>query len=188
MSLSNGSFDFGLRREIEVHGVDTKINTITFHECGEGYDSYYMKLRKHVVSAQMKAPEMMERLRGFMKSNESDDLASGVELKKLHQIDDQSHEDEAKGMAEFLKIMLGTSDELEELVKVFGFMVGNSGNDAVCTASDVRVKEAAWKRLHVEDKIDAAVRYCAFFGIGLDKNQKKDFEVASGSHTVVKAL
>lgn len=189
MSLSNGSFDLQLRKSIEVHGVDGEADTLTFHECGEGSDGYYMKLRKHVVSAQMKAPEMMEKLRGFMDAvKDSDGVAAGEELKKLHQVDETKHEDEAAGMAEFLKIMLGTSDELEEMVKVFGRLVSENGGTAVCTVGENRVKEAAWKRVHPEDKIDAAVKYCAFFGIGLDSAPKNAFANASDSHTEAKAL
>lgn len=188
--LADGTFDFELRKSIEVAGCKDPVTALTFHECGEGYDSYYMKLRKFVLSAMLKAPELMEKLGKFVNKddNKNDDLPAGDELKPLHQTDEADHLVDSKGMAEVLKITLGTSDDLEELVTQFGFMVANTGNAAICTVDGTRIKEGAWKRLHPEDKIDAAVRYCSFFGIGLDLPSNNESEVASESHTEVKVL
>lgn len=187
--LSDGSFEFELRKEIEVYGCNGPVSSVTLHECGEGYDSYYMKLRKHVSSAQMKAPKMMEDLKSFIPTKDSDDeLASGEEVKALHTVTDDDHDDQTEGFAVFLKMILGTSDELEKLVEVFGFMVAFKGRDPICTSNGVLLKEAAWKRLHIEDKIDVAVKYCAFFGIGLDKASNKKPETVSDLHTAQKVL
>ena len=40
MSLSTGTFDFKLRKPVEIHGCDEPVEMLVFHECGEGYDSY----------------------------------------------------------------------------------------------------------------------------------------------------
>jgi len=184
--LADGTFDFELRKSIEVAGCNGPAATLTFHECGEGYDSYYMKLRKFVLSAMLKAPELMEKLGKFV--TKDDELPAGDEVKPLHQIDEKDHLSDSKGFAEVLKITLGTSDDLEELITVFGHMVSNSGGNAICTIDGVRIKEGAWKRLHPEDKIDAAVQYCSFFGIGLDQVSNSASEAASESPTEVKVL
>lgn len=184
--LADGTFNFKLRRSIEVAGCNDPVTELTFHECGEGYDSYYMKLRKFVLSGQMKTPELMEKLGKFIKKD--DNLPAGDEVKALHQVDEDDHLSDAEGFAQVLKITLGTSDELEELVKVFGFMVSNKGGEPVCTVGGVRVHEGAWQRIHPEDKIDTAVQYCAFFGIGLDQALNNASEAAPELHTVAKVL
>lgn len=193
--LADGTFDFKLRKSIEVAGCNDPVTTLTFHECGEGYDSYYMKLRKFTSKAQMNAASLMKQLgdvqdivKMMKDENKESSLTAGKELKPLHQKNENEHEIETKQFADLLKMSLGNSDDLEELVKVFGFMVSNSGNDAICNADGVRVKEGAWKRLHIEDKIDAAVQYCSFFGIGSDQASKNTSEAASESPTEVKAL
>ena len=186
--ISDGTFDFNLRKPVEIAGCDTPVETIVFHECGEGYDSYYMKLRKFVLSGMMEAPELMNKLQGFKGDVEDDSLASGEEVKPLHQMKNEDHLKESKGLAEVLKLALGMSDDLEELTKVFGHMVSNNGGNAICTADGVRVKEAGWKRLHVEDKIDGAVQYCSFFGIGLDIALNNESETVSDLPTEAKAL
>ena len=189
--LSDGTFDLKLRKPVAVHGVDDPVEVLTFHECGEGYDGYYMKLRKFVLSGQLRAPEIMEKIRKFADldgGGDKDELVAGDELKPLHQTDDAKHMADSKGMAETLKITLGTTDDLEELVKVFGFMVASTGGDAICTADGVRIKEGAWPRLHPEDKIDAAVQYCSFFGIGLDPASSNESETALELPTDVKVL
>lgn len=190
MTIETGTFELQLRRAIEVHGVDERVDTLTFKECGEGYDAFYMKLRKGVTSAMFKAPELMAKLRSFKEGQDDDDdgVAAGEEVKRVHEIDDAKHEDDSSGFAEVLKMALGTSDELEELVRVFGRMVEYTGGIAICEANGQRVKEGAWKRVHPEDKIDAAVRYCAFFGIGSVNQPNNVFGRVSDSHSEVKAL
>ena len=186
--ISDGTFEFSLRRPVEIAGCNAPVETLVFHECGEGYDSYYMKLRKFVLSGMMKAPELMNKLGQFRDDADDSKLAAGDEVQSLHQVKDEDHLNEAQGLAEVLKLTLGTSDELEELTKVFGNMVSNNGGAAICTADSVRVKGAGWDRLHIEDKVDGAVQYCSFFGIGLDVVKNNDSETASGSPTEVKAL
>jgi len=186
--LADGTFEFKLRKSIEVAGCHDPVTVLTFHECGEGYDGYYMKLRKFISSGQIKAAGMLKDLRDVIKEAKDDNLIGGDEVKPLHQTKEEDHDKEAEGFAEFIKMSLGTSDDLEELVKVFGFMVSNKSGDPICTTEGVRILEGAWKRLHPEDKIDAAVKYCAFFGIGLDKAFKNVSEAAPESLTVVKVL
>lgn len=186
--LSDGYFKFELRKEIEVAGCNGPVSSLDFYECGAGYDSYYMKLRKYVSAANMRAPKMMENLKEFLPKKETEDIASGEELKPLHMISDEEHERETKGVTEFLKLLMGSSDDLEKIIETVGHMVGNSGGDAICMADGVRLKEAAWNRLHIEDKIDAAVQYCAFFGIGLAKPSSKEQETVSDFPTGQKVL
>ena len=111
--LVDGTFDFELRKSIEVAGCNNPATTLTFHECGEGYDSYYMKMRKFVLSALLKAPELMEKLGKFI-NKDDDELPAGDEVKPFHQTDENEHLSDSKGFAEVLKITLGTSDDLEE--------------------------------------------------------------------------
>lgn len=183
--LSDGTFEFGLRREIEVAGCDDPVSTLTFHECGEGYDGFYMKLRKFVLTGMIEAPKLLQRLEEF---KSDDGLASGEEVKPLHQTSDEDHQTESEGFAEILKLALGMSDDLEKMAQVFGLMISNNKSAPICTADGVRMKQAAWERMHVEDKIDAAVKYCSFFGIGLDLLSSKEPGSVSGSHTAAKVL
>lgn len=186
--LSDGTFDFNLRKPIEVAGVDAPVEILTFHECGEGYDSYYMKLRKFILNGQMNTPELMKKLSTFIKEDDDSAIASGTEVKPLHEKNDDDHLSDTEGFAEVLKIALGTSDDLEHLVKNFGFMVSSKGGNPICTVDGIRVKEGAWVRLHPEDKINVAVQYCVFFGIGLDKVLNNEPETVSDSPMEVKAL
>lgn len=192
--LADGTFNFELRKSIEVAGCDEPAITLTFHECGEGYDSYYMKLRKFTSKAQLGAINLMKQIGDaqdivkLLKEEKENSLPSGEELKPLHEKKDKDHEKETEDFAGLLKMSLGSSDDLEELVKVFGHMVSNTGGQAICDVGGVRLKEGAWKRIHPEDKIDAAVQYCSFFGIGLDQASNSASEAASESLTEVKAL
>lgn len=189
--LADGTFDFKLRKSIEVAGCNDPVTVLTLHECGEGYDSYYMKLRKFVLSGQMKMPELMKNLGQFINKDDVDQdegIPAGDEVESLHQKDETKHLDESRGFAEVLKIALGTSDDLEELTKVFGFMLCNSNGNAISTADGNRVKEGAWRRIHPEDKISMAVQYCAFFGIGLDQALNNAPDTAHESHTEAKVL
>ena len=186
--LSDSTFSFELRKPIEVAGCHDPVTSLTLHECGEGYDGYYMKLRKFVVSAQMKTPKLLKDFGDFIKQDNDQGLSAGDEVKPLHQIDEKDHLEESKGFAELLKMTLGTSDHLENLVKVFGYMLCNKGGNAICTADGDRLKEGAWSRIHPEDKIDMAVQYCAFFAIGLDQALNNASDTAPESHTEVKQL
>ncbi len=191
--FSEGTFKLRLRREIEVHDAPEPVCVLVFKECGEGYDSYYMKLRKFMQSAILDAPDMLDKIKKMAAVVEPDMggelIAGGAEVRSLHAVDDSEHEDESAGMAKMMEFVLGTSDQLEELVTVFGFMVSHKAGEAVCvTESGARIKEGAWKRLHPEDKISAAVQYCCFFAIGLDSLTSNDSAPASASPTQAKAL
>lgn len=189
MGLSTGTFDFTLHKPIivAINGQDIEATELTFHECGEGYDGYYMKLRRLIKKSQLDAAKLLPDIKAAQEASK-ENLASGEELKALHEKDDLDHDDDTEGMIEFIKMVAGVGDGLEEIVKIFGYMVSNSGSSQICSHNGVRIKEAAWKRVHIEDKIDAAVKYCAFFGIGLDRPESKPSDNLSVLHTGAKEL
>lgn len=198
MSIDTGTFDFTLTKPIKmaIDGHDQDVSVLTFHECGEGYDSYYFKLRKFINASNIVALELIPKFKdarkdlGIDDENESDALAAGEEIKPFHKQDEETFDQKVDDLCASTKMFLGQGDELENLVKVFGDMVSfTNPKQPICTTScGIRVQRAAWSRIKVEDKIDMAVKYCAFFGIGLAKPESNQSDKISEFPTAVKEL
>lgn len=200
MSFETGTFEFKLSKPImmAISGHDKEVNSLIFHECGEGYDSYYFKLRKFINAAKMNmadlAPKIKKLQEVYAKDEDLDEegdgpLKSGKELTPFHEQTEEAYDEKVEAITEITKMSLGQGDELENLVEVFGDMISFTKEKPICTTScSTRIQRASWNRIDVEDKIDMAVKYCAFFGIGLDKPEMGQSDNISELPTDRKAL
>ncbi len=199
MGFETGTFEFKLSKPImmAVDGQDKEINSLVFHECGEGYDSYYFKMRKFISASNINALELIPKFKDAKKdlgiddedSIENDALQSGEEIKPFHEQGEDSYDKKVDGLAQATMMFLGQGDELENLIKVFGDMVSFTKEKPICTSlCGTRIQRASWNRIHPEDKADMAVKYCAFFGIGLAKPEINRSDNVSELHTEVKEL
>ncbi len=190
--LQDNTFEFSLRQPIEVHGESAEVETLVFHECSVGYDHHYMKLRKLMLAGILRTPDLLDKFKKFLNDPDEDEepaLKGGSVVQRLHEVDEKTHEEEVIEQSLMMGMVLGSGDELEQLVKSFTTMIGLNGGEAICdTPGGVRLKGPAWERVHIEDKIEAAVQYCCFFGIGLESMQMSGSDTASESPTEVKAL
>lgn len=185
MSFKDGVMIYTLQKPIKYtkSGEQVEAMHIEFHEFTAVHGRQYMKLKQMVDKA-------IFSVQKFAEQRPLD--TSGSEVKPFNQQDVETHEKEADDLSELLNVAFSVNDDDESLFKftdAFKAMLFRSKDHPIAVLDSANnLLETHWDKMHPEDKISCAVKYAAFFGIGLLGAMKNESETASKPHTEAKEL
>lgn len=188
MSHKDGTMIYHLDRSLEYskNGEFVKAEFIEFYEFGGAHTRQYMKLRQYVDKAIFDAQKLVPE------NGDAEEDNTITRPKPLHEVSEKEHEESYKGLSELLNVSISLSDDedrLNNFIKAFKDLVLKSETHPIAKIDgDVIIKDVTWNKIHVEDQISIATRYCAFFGIGLLGQMKEESENVSKRPTEVKEV
>lgn len=188
MSHIDGTMEFKLLKPVKYSKAGEFVETdlLVFQEFDSSHTRQYMKLKKIIDKAVFDARQMADdRDKEQIEQN-----IAGSKVEKFHEKSEESHAEEAEGIAELLNVGMSISNDDDifgKFVNIFKEMLFK-GNPICMVNGETRMGDAVWTEMHPQDKIDAALRYCAFFGIGLLGKLKEESEIVSEQPTQVKEL
>jgi len=187
MSHKDGVMHFQLKKEIKYSKGGDLVSTaeLEFYEFNAAHSRHYMKLKQFVDKAIFSAQKLAD-------GRDSEPSIVGSKVEKFHETSEEKHNEEADGLAELLSISMSLSDDDDKIYKfteAFKAMLFHSKAHSLCKIDgDMPINENHWNEIHPEDQINIAMKYCAFFGIGLLGSLKEESETVSEQHTEVKEL
>jgi len=187
MSLEDGQTIYKLKYDLTYkHKGETKTaQFLDLREPGMSHSRGYYKLKQMVTGLMMSSAQQFENL-----GIDRDDIVSGTEVKKLHEIDQDEFEDDADNFSEMLGYCFGLSKEvqLDHFVDDFYKIACNSKHSSICVVDgEVPMSSGIWETMHPEDAGGAALAWAAFFTMPSDLKSKLGSASASGSPTPAKA-
>ena len=189
MSHKDGVMLYNLTRPIKYSnsGNFEEAHTLYFSEFLPDHSRFYMKLKQMIDKAIMDVSQKANDMRRADDPNQTSEHPSKPSDKFINK-SEEDHEKETSDIAEFLSMSLSIredDDTLNKFLDVFSAMA----TKGICRIENNNLLlPNHWKEIHPEDQINAATRYCAFFGIGFLGQMKEGSETALEQPTPVKEL
>lgn len=165
MSHVDGTFEFHLSRPIRYSkgGEFVEGALLEFSEYSGAHRKHYLKLQKAVNAAMVSAQKSLKELQsseGYAEHRERKGLADATE-------DDVQMDAEEK--YSFISTCFNFADCVDDndFVDTFRDMVCGDKKPLCKIDGEHDLKATLFDDMHPNDQMEAALRYCAFFGIGL---------------------
>ena len=196
MSHIDGTMIFKLEEPIRYNsgGDFVEAEFIEFYEFGIAHERESLRLMKTIdkcitdFSLKAEARNKSDRDAGLIVENPVVEDQS----KELIKQSDEDHSDNSDDMYEFFKLALNMSDDddiLYKFINTFKSLVVKSEAHAIGKLDGKRhVNVELWSKFGTQVKLEVAIRYCSFFGIGSLSLMKDELETASEPATEVKEL
>lgn len=186
MSHIDGTMEYGLKRPVKYSksGDFVEATFLEFKEFSGKHRKQYLKLKKVIERAMVSAQSSLKDVA------QSDGYAEHRASKGLDEQSDGDRELDAKEAYDFINACLSFSPDadLDDFVDTFRQMVCNPEAPLCKIDGEVNIKPEVFNDMHPDDQLDAALRYCGFFGIGLGFLKGNGSNSATTRHTQAKAL
>lgn len=188
MSLEDGQKLYMLKKPLtyRVKGETKKAQFLELREPGMSHSRGYLKIKQMVTGLMMSSAKAFDGM-----GLDRDDIISGTQVKKLHEVDAKKHEEESDQLAEMISYCFGLSSEisLANFVEEFEKIACRSAQKSICVVDgETPMSPAIWEDLHPEDAEGAALKWAAFFTMPSDLKEAKGSGNASESLIQAKEL
>lgn len=179
MTIHEGKTEYFLSRPLNYSykGESRETRVIELREPSMEHVSEYTKLKQMLGRAQMELAERSGQLQRAM-----DAPQAGEEVKSFG---DQAEEIEAETMAEAFTLAILSSERVDaaEFVNTFQKMACKMNARSVCIIDgEQQMTGALWSKLHPDDGLNMAVRWCSFFATASEGAAKSTSEQQQESH------
>lgn len=183
MSHIDGSMEYPLEHTVKYSSDGQFVDAVflEFAEYSGPHRKEYFKLKQTITSVFMAVQKFSEGRK---------DVAEAKEQKALSDKTDAEQSADANDLFDLVSfgMSLDATIDIEEFVETFKAMVCNARKPLCKIDGKTNIRAETWDGMHPDDQLNAAVRYCCFFGIGLGKIIGDGRNTATTSHTQVKAL
>jgi hypothetical protein len=170
MGIQDGTTTYKLKRKCDIttsKGLE-HLAHVVLREPTAQHTKYYMKLRQMINKAQLDAAawakqniSLLEDSVGIKES--IDDI---VAAKELANVSDAEYDKNIDGDDDLILQCITNSErvELDEFVAVFEKMILADTNQSIASCNgDIRLKLGHWQKIHPDDQLGMACRWCSFF-------------------------
>ncbi len=188
MSIEDGQKLYMLKHGLSysVKGETKKAQFLELREPGMSHSRGYLKIKQMVTGLMMNSAKAFEGM-----DLDPDDIISGTQVKKLHEVNTDEHEDECDKLADMLSYCFGLTNEVQlcNFVEEFQKIACRSAQKSICVVDgETPMSSAIWEELHPEDAEGAALKWAAFFTMPSDLKGASGSDNASESPIQAKEL
>ncbi len=181
MSLEDGQKIYTLKKPLsyKLKGETKQAQFIELKEPKMSHSRGYNKISQMVSGLTTSSALKMKAL-----GIEEEEVTSGTEVKKLHEVDQDEYESEAEKFGEMLGSLFGFSDDENlqaNFVDTFRDMACKKANSSICIIDgEEPMAIPIWEDMSPEDGLGLALAWASFFTMPPELEKPKESDSVSG--------